>query len=262
MSNTLKDLPQRPYPRKRQALTAVFGFILLAARTLWAGQFWEEKPFLEWTREEARRLLIESPWAARFPIRLDWQKRPQKGTITWKDLGIPGSGLETGNSPRNLPVESPVGGLGAPKSPYPHEATVILRWMSATPLRQAEAIERFGPGEARSHTASQLVDKEPEHYILELVGLPAIVAHRGTAALEAELAQTTTLVTRTGRQIPLETVQAEIRGLYLAVIFRFRRDEPIRLEDRWVECSGRAELFEFRRRFELRSMIFRGRLDL
>lgn len=46
---------------------------LVATASLWtllsAGKAWEEKPFLEWSRDEALRVLNESPWAQQVVFR-------------------------------------------------------------------------------------------------------------------------------------------------------------------------------------------------
>ena len=50
---------------RKSRLTKIAWLILLIAMTLtlWAKDFWEEKPFTQWSEKEALALLSESPWA-------------------------------------------------------------------------------------------------------------------------------------------------------------------------------------------------------
>jgi len=241
------------------------GLLFVLASAVLAASFWDEKPPEQWSLQEARRLLIDSPWAKFMTVRLNWEGGVPRGPTTWKELGIPGSGPAGGGSPRALSTESPVGGLGAPRRTYPHEARVILRWVSARPLRYAEQIEsRRQQAAAGSQPASgpTFGAEEQRDYVLELVGLPAIVAHRGTSWVEAELARTTVFRTKRRPLIRPEAVETEIRGLYLAIRFRVSREERITLEDEFIECSGETSLFRFQHRFDLRKMVWRGELEL
>ncbi len=44
---------------------AIILLLLLAAPAL-AGDFWKEKPYDQWTMEEVRRVLMDSPWARSY----------------------------------------------------------------------------------------------------------------------------------------------------------------------------------------------------
>src|SRR5882757_7814893 len=37
--------------------------VIGSAFTVWGKDFWEDKPFTEWSKQEAMKILSESPWA-------------------------------------------------------------------------------------------------------------------------------------------------------------------------------------------------------
>jgi len=218
--------------------------------------FWERKRFAEWSEEEVRRLLTDSPWAQVLNIPLKLEKPEPGGPATWKD--VPGAGPSLPDASPGGMGGSPVGGIGAPRPKLPTSAQIIVRWRSALPVRQALVRHKFG-AEIDSVPARRLLELEEPFYVIEVLGIPSLVAHRGPEYLQTELFRTAFLRTRAGRLLRAESVYVAVQGLFLGITLRFPRKDPLRREDGWVEVGGRAEAFEFLRRFDLRRMTYAGR---
>src|ERR1700675_3957031 len=105
---------------------------------LWAADFWE-KPFMDWSDKEVRRVLINSPWAR------------QTNTVTTNarpsvpPADSPASGFPAGDgSLIRGPTFGRDGGTGAgpattlPDTPVEQGLPVLIRWQTALPMRQAQ----------------------------------------------------------------------------------------------------------------------------
>lgn len=234
------------------------GFVLSAATAAGArAAFWDRKKSAEWTEEEVRRILTDSPWARVMAVPLKLEKPGERGPATWKD--IPGAGPTLPDSAPGGMIGSPVGGIGAPKPKLPQQAQIVVRWMSALPVRQALARLKYpdDPEQAR-----RFLEPEEHYYVLEVLGVPSLVAYRGPELIQTELHRSSYLSTKTGRLLRPDSTYVAVQGLFLGITIRFSKSEPLTLKDGWVECGGRTELFEFRQRFELRRMLYGGRLEL
>jgi hypothetical protein len=144
----------------------------------------------------------------------------------------------------------------------PGQADITVLWASATPIKQAVALSRLGREESLSDEARRTIETSESNYVLEVYGIPAIVAHGGAQLIQTEIHQSASLRTKTDRVIRPESVYTRIQGDKLVITMRFPRTEPITTRDRWVECSAKTGIFEFNRRFHLSQMVFQGKLEL
>ncbi len=231
--------------------------LLLAAAPALAGGFWNKKPFPEWSREQVLELLTRSPWAESETVLFDFREAGPRRQVTWKDLGIPGSGQGP-----VISSGSPVGGIGPPKTKDKIEAQINVRWSSALPVRQAAALTKFGRGELDSPGARELLEKQPKFYLLEISGVPAAVAYSGIPVMQADLYRDIRLVTGSGRSIQPESVYITPKGATLNIAIRFRRDPPITLKDKTLRIRIHYDLLKLKRKWNLREMVYRGKLEL
>jgi hypothetical protein len=155
-----------------------------------------------------------------------------------------------------------VGGIGAPKSALPDKANLIFRWATALPLRHAKALYRQRDEKRDPGSVSDLIEARGDGYVLEIFGLPAIVAHRGTGSLELALKQTAYARTKSGRTLRPDRVDVAIHALTLTVRIHFPREAAFALADREIECYGDLQIFEFRERFKLSAMLYQNGLEL
>lgn len=218
--------------------------------------FWDRKKFSEWSDEEVRRLLTDSPWAQVLTVPLKLEKSEPGGPATWKD--IPGAGPTLPDARPGGMGGSPVGGIGAPRPKLPRQAQIVVRWSSALPVRQALVRHKYG-AEVDSVPARRLLEREEPFYVIEVLGIPSLVAHRGPELVQSELYRTAYLRTKTGRLLRADSVYVAVQGLFLGITIRFPRQEALTDKDGWVDIGARTEAFEFVRRFELRRMVYAGR---
>jgi len=216
--------------------------------------FWQKKPFPDWTPNDLQVLLTDSPWSRRVLLSLE--------------------SLGGGPSPAGEPaarskascVKCPAGPVfaaesgGAPRMGAP--VAVVVRWLSALPVRQALARVRFGAEVTASADASELLNREPEFYV---VGISRVPFARMPEDL-AELKAGTCLKLRTGPPIPVSNVEsrreADIVNLVLFFPKGKDRGRVITLDDREVEVSVKAAALQLSRKFKLAAMVYRGKLEL
>lgn len=217
---------------------------------------WDSKPFPNWSDSAVLRLLTDSPWANPRTVKFEWRKREDQPPITYKD--VPGA-----DPTRRTPVGSPVGGIGGkPKETLPDRADVIFRWSSALPVRHAKALYRLRDEKLPPARLNDLIGTPDADYVLEIFGLPVVLAHQGTGSVENVLKQGTYLKTRSGRLLRPVRVEALLKTLDLTVRIHFSRANPIELTDREIEVYGDAQVFEFKEKFKLSAMSYQGRLEL
>ena len=109
-----------------------------------AGGFWDRKDLREWTSDDILHVLTDSPWAKTESKTIDFAPYVRKGPVTWKELGIPGSG-------QNPTVDggSPVGGIGAPNRKNKVDMDINVRWSSALPVRRRSCCTSMAPAQAQ-----------------------------------------------------------------------------------------------------------------
>ena len=108
-----------------------------------ADRVWESKPATQWTEEDARQILADSPWSvptkAVITRRLT-EEQLREGGQMGQPRGIGNEGVDPkGSGPKFSPniLSGPGGGDRSPRS-LPQPITLQLRWESALPVRLAE----------------------------------------------------------------------------------------------------------------------------
>jgi hypothetical protein len=215
-----------------------------------AEDFWVKKDYTQWTDDEVRRILKDSPWAKDVVI------SPPAGAgftgIARAESNSIGIDAENGGGARGGR-----GGRGARGGPQGDEGlpqvllTLNVSWRSALPLRRALAKGRT--------EAQQAPDREDENYVVVLTGLPA----RMTRAIQnsAEIKQSTL---RRGKKppIPLAAFDVSPHAQTVDVIFAFQRTDRIMPEDKDIEVVLKAGPFEVKKKFSLKEMVYNGKLEL
>jgi hypothetical protein len=136
--------------------------------------------------------------------------------------------------------------------------TLNISWRSAAPLRQALVRSRLGVGATVPPDAAQVVSAEQENYVIVVSGVPAGMAR---------LLQNTPLdksTIRAGKKPPVAAMAAngQQRTQTLDVIFLFPKRQMITAEDKEVEVVLLLGQIELKRKFNLKDMVYKGKLDL
>ena len=212
--------------RSRRAKLA---FLLLAGSSLLlAADFWEIYHYTQWTDQQIRKIMRDSPWARSTEIRL-------------KAFHYDGE-LELFDQPVFV--------------------TAIVRWQSALPIRQVVALERFGDEADSSLESVARLGSDLNAYVVGVFGIPV------TGGLDppGDLAAGASLVFRDGPPLGSALALVEQKEEWADVYFAFPNEPPdgrvITLDDERVQFVLDAATIEVRHRFNLSQMVYMGKLGL
>jgi len=214
---------------------SVFFLIILS---LSAADFWQTKPYTEWSDKEAQRLLNNSPWVREVELMIG---------------GAPGAGTPGGGR----------GGRGGPGGDVaaPAPISVVLRWQTALPIKQALARLKFGKDVASSADAKTFLDHEETTYVIAVSAPPEMMAGHPEQMKSALKGLTTLTVKAKGVLTPSE-VQIMPNNKTVDVYFSFPRTAALSPEDKEVEFSTRIGFSAVTSKFRLKDMVFNGKLEL
>lgn len=248
-------------------IVAVFAsstFVICAATP------WLSKDFKDWTQKEASALVTESPWAKVMPLpstdrpaQMVMEGPPDAGPQSAAATGYNSAnssttganqGTEGGNQSRArvlTPAEL-AQSTGAPAI----QPTVTIIWASALPVRLAELKLRTNGGQP-TETQIQASLKPRDHYTIVVVGLP----EPDNLAQVNALAPTASIDSH-GKGIPCSTSDFRKIGDRNVYIFRFPKTATFALDDREVEFRVTLGRMLIKKKFELRDMMYQGKLAL
>jgi len=215
---------------------------VLASKALVAADFWETKPFREWSDKEARKLLENSPWAS-----LIAEPLPNRGPVPTPDS----AGGGRGGGGRG-------GGGGAEGfGPGPVRVRLTISWRSALPLKQAMARQQAGKDGTMPPETEAALGREEELYVVAIQGLPPQYTQSGpTHTIDAFLH-------RDGKpDIPAARGASQPARGGAILLVGFPRTDPITLADGDVEFEVKIGALSVKKKFKLKDMVFHGRLEL
>ena len=228
---------------------------LLVAGAALAEDFWGKKEYMQWTDEEIKKVMTDSPWAKEVtitapPSALRGQRAAQP-TAEGDNVGGGGGGGGRGGR----------GGGGGGGGGGRTEALLklTLSWRTALPLRKALVRSRLGAGAVVPPEAQQLIDGKPPEYVLVVSGVPTNMAR----AIQVEVAKRSTI--RFGKKPPLEPkgVDMQAPGNSAEIIFAFPKTQEITAdEDKEVEVILKLDMVEVKKKFNLKDMVYNGKLEL
>lgn len=232
-----------------------FPLFLALAICLWAADFWQSKPFTDWSDKEAQKMETNSPWSK--------QVAASTGA----------SGSQNGHAKRGGgDLDSTLGGGGAGQHGQVQDlsggATVAngsmiltVSWHTALPVREAVAKTKYGAEAGTSAEAKKMVEEEQKYYGILVSGLPG-GSGRGGERMRDALLKNTTLSVKGKDPIAVSDVQSGGNEQKPVVLFLFPRTTPISVDDKEVEFSTRFGSMIVRQKFHLKDMVFNGKLEL
>jgi hypothetical protein len=219
------------------SLCAVLGAISIGSAGVIAADFWDSKPFAEWSDKDLQRMLSDSPWSHQVSVVMP--RSPREAG----DLNPGGRGGD----------ESGRGGFPAPAP----QLKVDVQWRSAQPMRQAMALRQFGTVEKIPADLRDTLEQDDSVYVVIVLGLPMQMA---TAAADARKA---TFLRRDGHApIAVSEGGPQQSGNGFALVFAFPRTDAIMPQDNEVEFVTKLGDLEIRRKFKLKEMVAAGHLRL
>lgn len=193
-----------------------FGVFAVCVALLAADQAWKTKPIAEWSEDDARQLLADSPWVKRAVVailpELTAQQR-REGGVTGGGQGVGLDGLIGKADPRAKKQVAPIS----------------IRWESASSVRAAEL-------KAREVGAP---DWEGDAYVLAVYDVPDVKVGTNTRNQVADMKQVAFLKRSGKKDLKPDSVQLmqEPNGLSI-VVFVFPRTEDITLGDERIEFTA------------------------
>ena len=213
-------------------MLAVFTLFSL---TLWAAGFWEKKKFSDWSDKEVEKILKDSPWAHTVDI----------------PMGGGGGGGRGGGGGGDDFGGGGGGGGGVPTM------SLVVRWQTALPMRQAMARERFGAEATTSAEAAKLLAADTDSYVIAFGPLPMPMLRDGPGLKSSAM-----LSVKGKEPIHAADLKGERQGNMVVLYIFFPRAIPITVEGGDVEFAVKLNTTNIKRKFKLKDMMFDGKLEL
>ena len=238
------------------------------------GQPWKDKKLSEWTEEDTKLVLTESPWAkTAYPTINANQRRGMnngrgnqggqggqggqgrsRGGLSIPGLGIP-IGRTGGGGPMGSPgPANPTSGGRYPRPPAGEEEqqrpknndpqTLTLRWESARPIQDAQL-------KIKNKDAPQV---DPSHYAIVVSGVPPRFLNADKPKAELKKNGKATI-----KQSDFKILRREEGNM---MVFLFPRSKEISTKDKRVEFHAVIGQMEIRESFYVADMVYDGKLEL
>ena len=205
-----------------------------------ADDAWKTKRAADWTEQETKQVLNDSPWAV---MTTPTVKKEEKRSHSSMAVGVPGIGRHRGNDP----AQDPNNNVSAPDS----QLALHLRWESALPIREAELKAR--------ETNAPVIDED--RYGIAVYGIPSHFMKdpqnagdrlKGQASLKRE------------GQKDLKPSHVDViqRDDGLVIVYLFARTKEITAQDGHVEFNALIGPYQISQSFHVGEMIYQGKMEL
>lgn len=251
---------------------------LSTALALWAGNFWEEKPYQEWDRLEVQTIITRSPWTGTVEAgglqTRDWGglSRPESGggSVT---AGAEGRASAPPPPPSQEGYRAGVPGAdqGEGDRAYkPGARTYFVIWSSAQTVRRALGRNQVLMGMASPEQVEQALQQPMETYQVTIIGADMSAFEQ----LRPDDLQGRTYLKAKKTKQELQPVEVNInRGgtaeRVVSVTFSFPRQLPsgeavIGPDEKKVEfvCDIKEPKVKIKTAFEPKRMTVNGEADL
>jgi hypothetical protein len=238
-------------------------YLVLLPAMLWAADFWESKPFTDWSDKEVRRVMTNSPWARQTNTAMA-NARPTPPPGDSPGSGLPGADGSVIRVPNLGRVGGTDAGLGIPPdSSFEQGLPVLIRWQTALPVRQAQMRSKYGKEAATAPGAKKILDQDPALYVISVTGVPgSLVTLGGVETAKRSIRDQTTLAARGKPALHPDAVEFVPGGDQEDVLLAFPKTLPFTLADQEIDFASRIGTVDVKYRFRLKDMVVRGKLEL
>jgi hypothetical protein len=233
------------------------------------GQFWENKPYTQWSEKDVDKLLKNSPWSKTVILNIGLGMR--RGGLGGEAEGsFPRTGAE-GSSSDNPALEGGAGRSGAGRAGGVGDfgdgpaTSIVITWYSR-PVREAMArrIQLRNP-ETTSEQLGRILNHDSSTIDLLVLGWSARSSREGSDIALQKVKEETFLVKKNKERIALATLIPP-SGANQPLVFRFPRETEgkpsLTLEDKEVELVTKFGGSTIRTRFKLADMVIGGQIEL
>ena len=233
---------------QRKLCTAIL--VLSALRLTGADQAWKNKQYPEWTEDDAKEVMTNSPWAKTVvatPMKPD-DREKQPGSHRAR-IGIGGIGIGRSRSGGTGRQGGDNG--GKPASPD-QPATLTLRWESALPMREAEL-------KARDTGAPDVGD---DFYAIAVYGIPRGALTDDSKERQDELKKLAALKREGKKDLRPTRVDILLRESGPVVVYLFAKSAEFTWRDHGFTFEAQISRLKFSQAFSAEDMMFHGKLEL
>ena len=230
--------------------SCIAALALLPLTSTAADQAWKNKQFREWTEDDAKEVMTNSPWAKAVvatPVTPDAQTRQPGNHRRRRAIGGLGSGR--GDSAGGGRPTQEVGGRKAsPDQP----ATLTLRWESALPMREAEI-------KARDIGAP---DVAGDYYAIAVFGVPRGMLPDDSRQRQDELKKLSVLKRQGKKDLRPTRVDILLRESGPLILYLFSKSAEFTWRDHGITFEAQISRLKFSQAFSTDDMTFHGKLEL
>lgn len=245
----------------RNCLELVFCFAcILGAGLSAADPSWKTKPAPQWTEEDARQLLNNSPWAKTITAGLarrqsedelrDGGQMGQPKGIGYEGVDAKGTGPKLPTKATDIFVPAPNGGRSIRSTIQ--SLPLRLRWESALPVRLAEL---------KSHELDPPT-LEAEGYRIAVYGIPGGNFKGDPKKLGDPLKEGAVLRREGKKDVKPSSVEVFPYPDGWAAVFVFPLSAEISPKDKQVEFEAHIGRIVVTQPFDLAEMVFQGKLEI
>jgi hypothetical protein len=237
-------------------------FLVPLAMLAAADLTWKDKQVSEWSDDDAKQVLADSPWVKSVTPSMAKGSQSSSNSGIGRGnvgIGIPGLGFPGGGA----------GGRRGGRGGYPPNTgnnggrnnnptdqklpALTLRWESAMPVREAEL-------KARDVDAPTLPDDA--HYAIAVYGIPVTMTNGDWKKLADECKKNSALKREDKKDIKPSSVQVLRRENGPVIVFLFPRTQEITRDDRRIEFDAQINKLALTESFYLEDMTFQGKVEL
>lgn len=227
------------------------------AAVLWGADFWETKPYTQWSEKEVAKILGDSPWSKTATTVVDMNKV--------KELAAKSAPPEAEDPPAARGGRGGRGGGGGGGG-MPRMAPMLelmVRWQSSVTVRQAMVRGQFGDEAATSEKAQEFLGRKQNYYVVMVTRLPLRYFQRADPQeFQKMLAATTLLQVKGLEDMKPADIQFQASEQVLTIYFAFPREQTITLEHKEAEFVAPIGPIHVKRKFKLAEMVREGKLDI
>jgi hypothetical protein len=226
--------------------------------TVWGKDFWEEKPFTQWSEQEAMKLLSESPWARTQTVMAGTMSGAQQQSNSDRVKSLPRVGSPGSNSGAGLSQTGVSFGAG-------DSVPLFVRWHSSVRLRQA--LGRLGQLQQNVPEAEvrKFAEAPVEDYQIAVTG-PMLDAFNQMSLASFQEKTFLTSKKNQAKKIALKSYVAPKDRQDGVALFSFSRlidgKPALTPEDDEVEFVAQANKINLKAAFKLAKMMTDGKPDL
>jgi len=214
-----------------------------------ADQAWKNKQYPEWTEDDAKEVMTDSPWAKSVVAVLVKPRGREEQARHRGRIGIGGFGIgRTGSDGAGRHG----GEDGADKASPDQPATLTLRWESAQPMREAEL-------KARDIGAPDVAD---DYYAIAVFGVPRGMLPDDSKERLGELKKLAVLKREGKKDLSPIRVDILLRENRPVVVYLFSKSAEFTWRDHGITFEAQISRLKFSQPFSTDDMTFHGKLEL